>query len=60
MKLRWPWSERDPSPETEELREKLKEVRGQDAAIRELQLRARKLATNNHLAADIAKALGMK
>jgi len=61
MKLRWPWrTDPEPSPETLKLQEKLKEVQKDDSAVRELSMRAKRIMKQNHLAADIAKALGIR
>jgi len=60
MKFRWPWSPAEPSPETVKLQQKLREVQGDDRVVRELSSRAKKIINHNHLAADIAKALGIR
>lgn len=60
MRIPWPWRRRTPSPETVELQKKLEEVKRDDAAIGELSARARNIMNKNHLAADIAKALGIR
>lgn len=56
----WPWNKgkKEPSPETVELREKLEQVRSERAGILELHQRAHRILTENHLAADIRRALG--
>lgn len=63
MKFRLPkWlrRERQPSKETEELRERLAQVHRDDRKVDQVTKRTQRLMEVNHLARDIKKALGVQ
>lgn len=59
MRWKWPWTaNRTPSEETIEARQKLHEVRKDNAKLDAITKRTQDMMATNHLGSDIRRALG--